>query len=233
MIRSLAIIPARGGSKRIKRKNIRDFLGKPIIAYSIEAAVNSRIFEEVMVSTDNAGIARVAKTYKASVPFMRSKVNSGDLANLTDVCLEVVKTYLNIGRNFDYVCCILPTAPFINKKMLIAARNMLCAGEYDCVFPIVEYAYPIQRAIIIKNNFVKMVRSRNIKKRSQDLEKSYHDAGQFYFIKTEVLLAERKLFCKRSGALMLNNMEAQDIDSETDWKIAEIKYSSIRRGKIS
>jgi N-acylneuraminate cytidylyltransferase len=137
-----------------------------------------------------------------------------------------------MGKDFDYVCCILPTAPFINKKMLIAARNMLCTGEYDCVFPIVEYAYPIQRAVIIKDNFVKMARPENIGKRSQDLEKYYHDAGQFYFIKTGILLTERKLFCKRSGALILNNMEAQDIDSEADWKMAEIKYGSIRRGKI-
>jgi pseudaminic acid cytidylyltransferase len=226
---NLAIIPARGGSKRIPRKNIKDFLGKPIIAYSIEAAQKSGLFEEVMVSTDNKEIVRIAEKYRAKVPFMRSNENSNDYAGLSKVCLEVVNNYLKKNIKFDYICCILSTAPFIKVENLIKAKNIIEKEKYDCVFTLVKYDYPIQRSFIRNNNFFVMKWPENISKRSQDIEESYHDAGQFYFIKTSALLKEKKLFTKKSGAVILRNIEAQDIDTEDDWKLAEIKYKFFKQ----
>ncbi len=223
-MKNLAIIPARGGSKRIPRKNINDFFEKPIMAYSIEAALKSKLFDEVMVSTDDEEIAEVARRYGARLPFMRSEENSNDYADLTDVCIEVVKCYESRGMNFDAVCCILSTAPFVNSEKIITAKKMLDDGGYDCIFPVVEYNYPIQRSLKMENGFVKMNWPDNFNKRSQDLEKTYYDAGQFYFIKTKTLLIEKKMFTKKSGAVILNNLEAQDIDTETDWRLAELKY---------
>jgi len=231
MTKNLAIIPARGGSKRIPRKNIKDFLGKPIIAYSIEAAIKSQLFDEVMVSTDDEEIAQVAKRYGAKVPFMRSVKNSDDYSGLSDVCIEVVKNYQSHGMNFDAMCCILPTAPLIGSTKMIAAKKMLDTEIYDCVFSVAEYSYPIQRSLKIEGGFIKMRWPDNINKRSQDLEKTYHDAGQFYFIKIKALLFEKKLFAERAGAIILNNLEAQDIDTESDWKLAEIKYKMIAQDK--
>jgi len=223
-MKNLAIIPARGGSKRIPRKNVKDFLEKPIMAYSIEAALDSKLFDEVMVSTDDKEIAVVAKKYGAKVPFMRSQENSNDYAGLTDVCIEVVKCYEGLGMNFDAICCILPTAPFVSSEKIITAKKMLDDSDYDCVFPVAEYGYPIQRSLKIEDGFVKMRWPDNFYKRSQDLEKTYHDAGQFYFIKTKTLLIEKRMFTKKSGVIILNNLEAQDIDTETDWKLTELKY---------
>lgn len=223
-MKNLAIIPARGASKRIIRKNIKDFLGKPIMAYSIEAALESRLFDEVMVSTEDEQIAEVARKYGAKLTFMRSEKNSDDYAGLADVCIEVLKCYEGLGIYFDSICCILATAPFASAEKISAAKNMLDSGSYSCVFPIVEYGYPIQRSLKIEGGFVKMICPENLYKRSQDLEKTYHDAGQFYFIKTKVLLTEESMYPEKSGAIILNNLEAQDIDTDTDWKLAELKY---------
>jgi len=220
----LAIIPARGGSKRIPRKNIKDFLGKPIIAYSIEAALESKLFNEVMVSTDDEEIAGTARKYGAKLPFMRSQKNSNDYASLADVCIEVIARYENIGMNFDAICCILPAAPFVSSKTIVIAKMMLDNSDYDCIFPVVEYGYPVQRSLKIEHGFVNMRWPKNLPKRSQDLEKTYHDAGQLYFIKTKTLLIEKRMFTEKSGAIILNNLEAQDIDTEIDWKLAELKY---------
>lgn len=227
---SLAIIPARGGSKRIPRKNIREFLGKPIIAYSIEAALRSGLFEEVMVSTDDKEIAEVSKKYGASVPFFRSAENSNDYAGLSEVCIEVLETYNDRGRLFDQLCCILPTAPFISVENLNKAKQILEKGIYDSVFTVVEYSYPIQRSLKIDNDFVRMRWPENFPKRSQDLEKTYHDAGQFYFAITGSLIKEKRMFTEKSSAVILTELEVQDIDTEIDWKLAEIKYQLIRNG---
>lgn len=221
---SICIIPARGGSKRIPRKNIKEFCGKPVIAYSIEAAIKSNLFDEVMVSTDDEEIADVAKKYGADVPFLRSKENSNDFAGLTDVILEVVSQYEKSGKKFDNICCILPTAPFVTAEKLNEAMQKLKNEMFDCVFPVVEYSYPIQRSLKIDDDFIKMRWPENFTKRSQDLEPTYHDSGQFYLIKTESLLEEKKLFAKRSCCIVISEMEAQDIDTEKDWKLAEIKY---------
>ncbi len=229
-MKSLAIIPARGGSKRIPRKNIKDFLGSPIIKYSIDAAVDSGLFDEVMVSTDDNEIANITEKYGAKVPFMRSAKNSDDYTGLSEVCTEVINNYLEQGRKFDYVCCILPTAPFINKENLVKAKNILLEEEkHDCIFAVTEYSYPIQRSLKIDGDFLLMRWPENFTKRSQDIEKSYHDAGQFYFIETNALLSEKKLFTEKAGAIILKNTEVQDIDTEDDWKLAEIKYKFLNK----
>lgn len=226
---NIAVIPARGGSKRIPRKNVKSFLGKPIIAYSIEAALKSGIFCEVMVSTDDDEIASVAKQYGAVVPFMRSVKNSNDYAGLADVCLEVIDMYIESGKKFDNLCCILPTAPFITDKKLVDAFEKLENDKYNCVYTVEEYSYPIQRSLRIECEYVKMCWPENMSKRSQDLERIYHDAGQFYFIKIDSLFSEKRLFTDKSGAIILCSLEVQDIDTETDWALAEMKYKIITK----
>ena len=230
-MKALAIIPARGGSKRIPGKNMRLFCGRPIIAYSVQAALKSGLFEEVMVSTDDERIADIAKQYGAQVPFLRSPKNSSDLADVTDVCLEVLSQYKALGKSYDALCCILPTAPFVSTANIQCAEEMLKTGNFDCVFPVVEYGYPIQRSLKKQEGFLKLVWPENFYKRSQDLEKTYHDAGQFYFIKTETLMIEKKIFVRRSGAIFLTDLMAQDIDTEEDWKLAELKFGMISEGK--
>ena len=221
---NLAIIPARGGSKRIPRKNIKDFLGKPIIAYSIEAAIQSGLFDEVMVSTDDEEIAKIAISYGAKAPFFRSKENSNDFAVLVDVIEEVLQNYSSQNISFTTICCILPTAPFINEVKITESYKELIDNNLDSVFPVLEFSFPIQRSLKIMEGRVKMVWTEYMNSRSQDLEPRYHDSGQFYWLKTSSFLKNRRLFTSKSGAIILSELEAQDIDTETDWKLAEIKY---------
>lgn len=221
---NVAIIPARGGSKRIPRKNIRDFLGKPIIAYSIETALESRLFEEVMVSTDNEEIAEVAKNYGAKVPFMRSKKNADDHATTVDVLVEVLYTFGEKNKRFENGCCIYPTAPLLKAKYLEKGYKKLLDEAFSTVFPVVEFSYPIERSLkLCEKGKVEMKWPEHLDSRSQDLPKAYHDAGQFYWFKVEELLKEKKLFGKNSGAIVLPNTSVQDIDTEEDWKLAELK----------
>jgi pseudaminic acid cytidylyltransferase len=218
-MQSIAIIPARGGSKRIPQKNIRNFLGKPIIAYSIDCALKSGLFSEVMVSTDDEGIASIAKTYGAKIPFYRSQENSNDFATLSDVISEVVECYKEIGKQFDYGCCILPTAPFITIEKLKEALLMLMNQGFDSVRPIVKFSYPLQRAFrLLSDNSVQMFYPEYAQSRSQDLEPAYHDAGQFYWFKTDKMLKGTN-----KGGMVVNEIEVQDIDTIDDWEIAEIK----------
>lgn len=222
---NIAIIPARGGSKRIPKKNIKDFLGKPVIAYSIEAALLSGLFEEVMVSTDDEEIAAVAKQYGATVPFMRSQKNADDFATLNDVIEEVLGSYNNEGKEFDNGCCILSTAPFVTAEKLKEAYNLLLQKKFDSVRPIVKFSYPIQRAFKLSpNNNVQMFYPEYLKTRSQDLEPAYHDAGQFYWFRTDKMLAGTN-----KGGLIISETEAQDIDTLEDWELAELKINMIRR----
>jgi len=228
-MKNVAIITARGGSKRIPRKNIKDFLGKPIIAYSINAALSSKLFEDVIVSTDDEEIAEIAKKYGASVPFMRSAKNSDDFSGTADVLLEVMEELTNLGLIYENVCCIYPTAPFVTEKSLQNSFEQLINHSFDSVFPICQFSYPIQRALQIEeNNKVSMIWPENRTKRSQDLQPSYHDAGQFYWVNTNRFLIEKKLFTSNSGTIVLNELEVQDIDNETDWRMAEIKYEFIQ-----
>ena len=227
----LAIIPARGGSKRIPRKNIRDFLGKPIIAYSIEAALASDIFEEVMVSTDDGEIADTAKEYKAAAPFFRSAETSSDTADTVSVLIEVLANYAKHGKYFEFICCIFPCAPFVTAERLREGMEKLITLKADSVFPVVKFSYPPQRCLVIRNSRVEMLHPANYNARSQDLEPLFHDAGQFYFIRSETLQTERKVFCANSLPIILPENEVQDIDTEDDWKAAEIKYQMIRISK--
>jgi len=223
-MKNIAIIPARGGSKRIHKKNIRLFLDKPIIAYSIEIALESGLFDEVMVSTEDEKIAKISRQYGANIPFMRSLKNADDFASTTSVLLEVIQNYENQSIFFENACCLYPTAPFITSQLLKEGKKRLLTG-LDSVFPIIPFGFPIQRALKInKNNKVVMFYPKFQESRSQDLEQGYQDAGQFYWFSIEALKREKKLWMKSSGAIILSEMDAQDIDTESDWKIAELKY---------
>ena len=222
---NIAIIPARGGSKRIPRKNIRPFLGKPIIAYSIEAAISSNLFDEVMVSTDDKEIADIAIRYGAKVPFIRSTENANDFATLTDVLIEVLEQYKKAGKYFGNICCILPTAPLTTSIKIKEAYTKFSKSKFDSLCPVVEFSYPILRALEYKDQgTLQMIWPEHLKSRSQDLKPAYHDSGTFYWIKKSALLAEKTLFCKNGSAIVLPENEVQDIDTETDWKLAEMKY---------
>lgn len=225
----LCIIPARGGSKRIPRKNIKEFMGKPIIAYSIEAALNSGVFDEVMVSTDDEEIAGVARQCGAAVPFLRSAKTSNDYATTVDVLLEVVNRYREQGKEFDTICCLYSTAPFVTSDRLKEASEKV-SDTVDACFTIVEYSYPIQRSLRInKSDYVEMKYPEHLKSRTQDLEIVYHDAGQFYFVKTEALVKEKTVWCKRTAPLILSELEVQDLDTLTDWQLAELKYQLLKK----
>jgi pseudaminic acid cytidylyltransferase len=220
---NLCIIPARGGSKRIPRKNIRDFLGKPIIAYSIETALASGLFDEVMVSTDDEEIAEVAKHFGAKVPFMRSKENADDYATLADVIDEVFDRYHANAITFDYGCCILPTSPLLTTKYLEKGFDILKNGDVDSVRPVVRFSYPIQRAFKMQNGQVSFFFPEHKTTRSQDLEPAFHDAGLFYWFN-----ALKKMRGIRKAGFEINSMAVQDIDSIEDWRAAELKYKLIR-----
>jgi len=224
MNKSVAIITARGGSKRIPRKNIKDFLGKPIIAYSIAAALEADCFAEVMVSTDDQEIAGIARSLGAQVPFMRSAENSNDFVGTTEVIREVVLEYRKAGKSFDSLCCIYPTAPFITAAKLRKGMSLLEETGADCVLPIVAFSYPIQRSLKVEKGRAVMFWPENYAKRSQDLMPAYHDCGQFYCLMTASLLEQMKLFAEHTIPIVVPESEVQDIDNEEDWKIAEMKY---------
>lgn len=225
-MRRVAIIPARGGSKRIPRKNIKNFLGKPIIAYSIEAALNSQLFDEVIVSTDDKEIKVIAESFGANVPFLRSKKNSDDYATTVDVLLEVHKNLIIADKKYDFGTCIYPTAPFVNVKILKESIQLLENDDTcDCVLPVVPFSYPIQRALSKDaNGNIFMANSKNIFTRSQDLEKMFHDAGQFYSFDWRRLLERKSLLTDSTKGIEVSELQVQDIDTEIDWQLAELKY---------
>jgi len=225
---SICIIPARGGSKRIPRKNIKNFHGIPIIAYSIKTALDSGLFNEVMVSTDDKEIAEISKKNGAVVPFYRSKTTSNDFAGIPDVLVEVITKYISMGREFDSICCILPTAPFLTKIHLIESYSDFIANDFDTLIPIVKFSYPILRSFSLVNGKVRMNWPENYSKRSQDLEPAYHDAGMFYWLKQHKFLSNPLIFSGNSGAYELEESIVQDIDSEEDWKVAEFKYNYLK-----
>jgi len=226
-MKNLAIIPARGGSKRIPRKNIKDFLGKPIIAYSIETALHSGLFEEVMVSTDDEEIAETAIQYGAKIPFMRSKETANDFATLSDVIDEVKKIYAHQNIFFENICCILATAPLLTIDILKQGLELLIEKGADSVRPVVRFGYPIQRAFKMDgNSFLSFFYPQYAQRRSQDLEPAYHDAGMFYWMKFETgLNGENKI------GFEIPEMQVQDIDIEEDWELAELKYNLIFNAK--
>ncbi len=219
-MKNLAIIPARGGSKRIPRKNIKDFLGKPIIAYSIEVALKSGLFDEVMVSTDDKEIAEIAIQYGAKVPFMRSVEKSNDYATLSDVIKEVINQYEMHKVYFKHICCILPTAALITDNLLKNSYKLLLEKNADAIYSVVKFSYPIQRGLkFSKNGVIEYIYPEYRYSRSQDLDQAYHDSGMFYWIKPDTVFQTQNKY-----GFELSELQCQDIDSETDWSMAELKY---------
>jgi pseudaminic acid CMP-transferase len=221
----IAIIPARSGSQRIPRKNVKNFLGKPILAYPIEVALQSKMFDTVMVSTDDIEIAELAIKLGASVPFMRSSKNADHFASTADVLLEVLFNYLEREQQFDYTCCLYPTAPFTSVQHLQDAFHHLEQGQFDSVFPVLEFDYPIQRALKMVDGKVSMFQPAHLNSRSQDLTPAFHDSGQFYWLNTHNFLRKKQIWTDCTGAIVLSAMDAHDIDTEKDWEIAEFKYA--------
>ncbi len=226
--KAIAIITARGGSKRIPKKNIKEFCGKPIIAYSIRAALDSGIFDEVMVSTDSEEIAEIARAYGAKVPFMRSAKTSDDFATTADVLMEVLERYQKLGRTFEVMSCIYPTAPFVTPQKLQSAYDTLTKEQAVMAMPVVAFSYPPQRSYILQGNMLEMKWKENYNKRSQDLEKMYHDAGQFYMYQVEAFIRLKGQMTESIVPVIVDEMDVQDIDNESDWKLAELKYQMIK-----
>ncbi len=231
MSTSIAIITARGGSKRIPRKNIKLFCGKPIIAYSIEAALQSGLFEEVMVSTDDGEIAGIAREFGASVPFMRSSTSAGDYASTDDVLLEVLTAYKEQGREFASFCCLYPTAPFVTAQKLKTAMELLETA--DSVMPVVAFSFPPQRCMVINEaGELQMKWPEHAKTRSQDLEPYYHDCGQFYCCRTAPFLQYGTTDLPGMLPVIMSELEVQDIDNPDDWAIAELKYQQMVKNRF-
>jgi pseudaminic acid cytidylyltransferase len=230
---TLAIITARGGSKRIPRKNIRPFCGIPIIGYSIKAALAAGCFEEVMISTEDPEIAEVARGFGALVPFFRSARTSDDHATTSDVLLEVLTDYAGRGRSFDLACCLYPTAPFVTSEMLTAGfRRLGDDPGLDSVVPVARFGYPIERALKIENDRLSMIWPETFNARSQDLMPSYHDVGQCYWFRVQSFLRNRRLFTSKTAPLVVPDWSVQDIDNEEDWIVAEIKYEVMQRFRL-
>ena len=222
---ALAVVVARGGSKRIPKKNIKLFCGEPIMSYSIKAAISSNLFSEVMVSTDSEEIAEIARSYGASVPFMRSEKNSGDFATTDEVMLEVVERYQTMGYKYEYACCLYPTAPFITPEILIEAMKKMKENNPTIVFPVVQFSYPPQRCLVIdKKGYATYQYPQYVTTRSQDLEKLYHDVGQFYIYHVEKKKKKKGIIEDDFMPIVISELQAQDIDNEMDWRLAEMKY---------
>ncbi|WP_116869801.1 pseudaminic acid cytidylyltransferase [Vibrio splendidus] len=223
---NIAIIPARGGSKRIPRKNIKPFHGKPMIAYSIEAALNSGCFDKVIVSTDDQEIADVAVKYGAEVPFLRPDNISDDFATTMDVMQHAIQWCVDQDLKVDNVCCIYATAPFILPEYIKQGLVSVSSPNVEYAFSATSFPFAIQRAISVdQNGFVAMFSPEFANTRSQDLEEAYHDAGQFYWGKSSAFLAGKAIFAQHSKAVLLPRKRVQDIDTPEDWELAETLFS--------
>ena len=230
---NIAIITARGGSKRIPHKNRKEFCGKPIIEYSIEAAKQAGIFDTVMVSTDDNKIAEIAKNAGAEVPFMRSAETSNDYATTADVLMEVLEKYKERGIRYENACCIYPTAPFVTGNKLRQAMDMLVNEKKDSVIPVVPFSFPPLRGMVINDGKLEYKWQEYAMKRSQDLEEIYHDCGQFYAFRVESFEKEKKLVTDNTAGMIISELEVQDIDNETDWELAEMKYRLLKeKGRL-
>lgn len=227
MGKSIAIITARGGSKRIPKKNIKDFCGKPIISYSIEAALDSGIFDEVMVSTDDAEIAKIALKYGAKVPFPRSAKTSSDYATTADVIKEVIIEYRKIGTEIDFYCCLYPTAPFVTGESLRRAKDKMYEDKADFLTPVARLKYPAQRCFVMQDKQLKKKWPEYQNVRTQDLEPLYYDCGQFYMGKADKILTVAYEDRNMTG-IEIDDKYVQDIDTLEDWDIAEAKYKQLR-----
>lgn len=227
----LAVIPARGGSKRIPRKNIKDFCGKPMIAWSILAAQESGCFDRIIVSTDDDDIAAVAKQWGADVPFKRPAELSDDYTGTIPVIAHAVETLLREGTEFNAVCCLYATAPFVRAEYLRQGYDALVASEGDYAFSVTSYAFPIQRALrITETGHVAMFYPEHFSTRSQDLEEAFHDAGQFYWGTAKAWREQKVIFSAQSIPIILPRYCVQDIDTLEDWYQAELLYKALHHG---
>lgn len=229
---SIAVIPARGGSKRIPRKNIKTFCGKPMIAWSIEAAIASDCFEEVIVSTDDEEIAEVARECGAWVPFKRPERLSGDYTGTTDVIKHAVEWLAAHGYYAQNLCCLYATAPFIRAEDLRRGKNLIEASLADYVFSATTYAFPIQRALKVdKDGRISMFQPEHFNTRSQDLTDAWHDAGQFYWGVRDAWLERRPIFSSSARLIELPRHRVQDIDTPEDWARAEWLFKAMQAGE--
>lgn len=226
---AIAIIPARGGSKRIPRKNIKDFIGKPMISYSIEAAIKSKMFSRVIVSTEDIEIAEISKSFGAEVPFFRPTKISDDYATTTEVISHAIE-WLQTNQNYypDLVCCIYATAPLIQIEDIQSGFSLIKDDNWDYVFSATSYGFPIFRSIQKNDNgSIQMFFPEYLNTRSQDLPEAFHDAGQFYWGKTEAWSQGKKIFEEKSSIILIPRWRVQDIDTLEDWKRAEIIYKQM------
>ena len=232
----LCVIPARGGSKRIPGKNIKYFHGKPIIAYSIEVAINSGCFDQVVVSTDDLEIAKIAKKYGAAVPYIRPSNISDDYTGTNAVVKHAIQWFFEQGEKVEYACCIYATAPFLQPKYIQDGFKNIQKGVCDFSFSVTTFTFPVQRSLRIKDNCVEPIWPEFILERSQDLEEAYHDAGQFYWGTSKAFTNEHELFSSGSLPLVIPRYLTQDIDTLEDWKRAEMMYLSLqmqqKQGKL-
>jgi pseudaminic acid cytidylyltransferase len=221
----LCVIPARGGSKRIPRKNIRMFAGKPILAYSIDAALKTGLFDRVMVSTDDPEIGEVSQSFGAEVPFLRPRNLADDHTGTNAVVKQAIEWHAVRGTTVTHTCCLYATAPFVQADHLIAAYQRLVDSGKSFVFSVTSYPFPIQRALRINGQGeVEAMYPEFRNTRSQDLEPALHDAGQFYWGRAEAFLGEVPVFSSASLPLVLPPHLVQDIDTEEDWERAELMY---------
>ncbi|MBD1134438.1 pseudaminic acid cytidylyltransferase [Pelagibacterales bacterium SAG-MED48] len=224
-LNNIAIIPARGGSKRIPKKNIKDFLGKPIIAYSIEMAISCKLFNKVIVSTDDQEIKDVAIKYGAEIPFIRPKEIADDFTGTHEVIGHAVKWMEDNDEKMDYVCCVYPTAPLIEKDDLKKGFELIKTGKWDSVMAATNFSYPIFRSFEnLPDGGLKMIFPEHYNSRSQDLPEIYHDAGLFCWAKPETWKKKPEKYCKKNSIIKIPNHRIQDIDTLDDWKRAEIIY---------
>ena len=224
----LAVIPARGGSKRIPRKNIKQFCGKPMITWSIDAALQSDCFDQVIVSTDDAEIADVARKCGAQVPFIRPAALSDDHTGTTAVVANAIDWFTAHGQAPDQVCCLYATAPFVTAEDLRTGLKVLSESGADYAFSVTSYAFPIQRAIRITSaQRIEMFNPENFNARSQDLEAAYHDAGQFYWGQAKAWIQGKMIFSPTSVPVLLPRHRVQDIDTHEDWLMAEFLFRAL------
>lgn len=225
----VAIIPARGGSKRIPRKNVKVFCGKPMIAWSIEAALESGCFDRVIVSTDDEDIASTARLIGAETPFIRPPEISDDHTGTLPVIAHAIHWLNKHSARVDLACCLYATAPFVQAEDLRHGQNVIQQNELDYAFSVTSYAFPIQRAIrITRNRRIEMFQPENFNRRSQDLEEAWHDAGQFYWGRADAWLEERPIFGPQSEPVVLPRHRVQDIDTEEDWTRAEWLFKAMQ-----
>jgi pseudaminic acid cytidylyltransferase len=229
----IAIIPVRGGSRRIPKKNTKSFCGRPMISYSIQAAKDAGIFDRIVVSTDSKEIATIAKEFGAEVPFMRPSSLSDDYTGTDAVVLHAINKLMKDGEKIDSICCIYATAPFVKPEYLIEGYNILRDEQVTSCFSVTTYTFPIFRSLKINNqNRLELFWPEYRDTRSQDLQEAYHDAGQFYWVDVKSYLKEKQLYSKDSAPVILPRYLVQDIDTPEDWETAEKMYSVLQMDKI-